>query len=163
MNQFGIRLMAHGYRALGGRLQIVPMGRGVSTYRGGNYCGPGWGFFREDAEQGKLPPAAFDVIDEACRIHDSCYERHGYFTKACNDRLAGGLGSYHHRSEFDSRSAGRCRSHGRRVSDRSDVDRSDRRIVSRPESRAGTCLAGADVDGSGYPELRTPPDEALKR
>lgn len=59
---------------------------GTSTYKGGNYCGPGWGFTYQDILDGKIKkmPAAIDAIDEACKAHDDCYAEHGYFTQGCN-------------------------------------------------------------------------------
>lgn len=62
------------------------IGRGTSTYRGGNYCGPGWGFTYRDILDGKIAkmPAAVDAIDEACMLHDYCYAENGYFTQGCN-------------------------------------------------------------------------------
>lgn len=62
----------------------------TSTYRGGNFCGPGWGFTRQDVEAGKVAelPAAIDAIDAACQRHDQCYDDHGYFTRICNVSLA---------------------------------------------------------------------------
>lgn len=61
---------------------------GTSTYRGGNFCGPGWGITKKDVEAGKIMPAAIDAIDAACQHHDQCYDDHGYFTQKCNVRLA---------------------------------------------------------------------------
>lgn len=63
---------------------------GISTYYGGHYCGPGWGFVRADVESGRIRelPEAIDAIDAACKTHDQCYADHGYFTGACNQRLA---------------------------------------------------------------------------
>jgi hypothetical protein len=29
-------------------------------------------------------PQAIDAIDEACRMHDYCYEENGYLTQGCN-------------------------------------------------------------------------------
>ena len=62
------------------------VGKGTSTYKGGNYCGPGWGFTYKDILDGKIAkmPAAMDAIDEACKLHDYCYEENGYFTQGCN-------------------------------------------------------------------------------
>lgn len=61
-------------------------GRGVSTYKGGNYCGPGWGFTYKDILDGRIRqlPAAVDAIDEACKLHDYCYEENGHLTQGCN-------------------------------------------------------------------------------
>jgi hypothetical protein len=58
----------------------------VSTYKGGKYCGPGWGFTYKDILDGKIRqlPGAVDAIDEACKLHDYCYEENGYFTQGCN-------------------------------------------------------------------------------
>jgi hypothetical protein len=58
----------------------------TSTYKGGNYCGPGWGFTYKDILDGRVRqlPAAIDAIDEACKVHDYCYEENGYFTQGCN-------------------------------------------------------------------------------
>jgi hypothetical protein len=66
---------------------------GISTYQGGLYCGPGWGFTLEDVKSGRIQkmPQAIDAIDQACRIHDQCYADHGYFTASCNIALAGNL------------------------------------------------------------------------
>ena len=57
-----------------------------STYRGGNYCGPGWGFTYKDILDGTIAklPDAIDAIDEACKSHDYCYEENGYLTQGCN-------------------------------------------------------------------------------
>jgi len=68
-------------------------GGGVSTYRGGRYCGPGWGFTRDDVVSGRIRelPAAIDAIDAACRSHDQCYADRGYFTAECNRALASDL------------------------------------------------------------------------
>lgn len=62
------------------------VGQGVSTYQGGNYCGPGWGFTYKDILDGKIAqlPDAVDAIDEACKLHDYCYSENGYFTQGCN-------------------------------------------------------------------------------
>ena len=63
---------------------------GISTYRGGRYCGPGWGFTREDVWRGRIKelPAALDAVDAACQRHDQCYQDHGYFTYDCNIALS---------------------------------------------------------------------------
>jgi hypothetical protein len=65
-------------------------GGGVSTYIGGVYCGPGWGFTKEDVISGKIRslPKAIDAIDEACKHHDQCYQDYGYFWQSCNVGLA---------------------------------------------------------------------------
>ena len=60
---------------------------GVSTYEGGRYCGPGWGFTKAQAEAGWIGPKGVDAIDEACRAHDICYGTHGYLTQSCNIAL----------------------------------------------------------------------------
>lgn len=70
--------------------QFMPSG-GISTYRGGNFCGPGWGFTKQDVENGQIMPEAFDVIDAACQRHDQCYADYGYFTERCNVQLASEL------------------------------------------------------------------------
>lgn len=75
------------------RLEVRRMPKGgISTYRGGRYCGPGWGwsFVRKDVESGKIAhmPEAIDVIDDACRRHDQCYDDNGWFFRDCNVRLA---------------------------------------------------------------------------
>ncbi|GJD56739.1 hypothetical protein [Methylobacterium dankookense] len=59
---------------------------GVSTYKKGVYCGPGWGYTYRDILDGKIKtmPAAVDAIDNACKAHDECYAEHGYFTQGCN-------------------------------------------------------------------------------
>lgn len=61
-------------------------GIGTSTYRGGVYCGPKWGFTYKDILDGRIRdlPTAVDAIDEACKLHDYCYEENGYFTQGCN-------------------------------------------------------------------------------
>lgn len=53
------------------------------------YCGPGWGFTKEDVISGKIAemPEAIDEIDKACKVHDQCYADHGYFNQACNEQL----------------------------------------------------------------------------
>jgi hypothetical protein len=73
------------------KLEVKPMpGGGISTYRGGVYCGPGWGFTREDVLSGRIKemPAAIDAIDAACQRHDQCYADRGYFTYSCNMALS---------------------------------------------------------------------------
>jgi hypothetical protein len=42
----------------------------------GNWCGPGHG--------GGTP---IDGLDSACKIHDQCYEKNGYFDCDCDDQL----------------------------------------------------------------------------
>ncbi|WP_342165034.1 hypothetical protein [Methylobacterium sp. SD21] len=63
----------------------MPTG-GTSTYKGGLYCGPGWGFTYKDILDGKIKsmPKALDAIDEACKGHDECYDDNGYITAGCN-------------------------------------------------------------------------------
>ena len=58
----------------------------ASTYKGGSYCGPGWGFTYQDILDGRVRelPRAIDAIDEACKLHDYCYQENGYFTQGCN-------------------------------------------------------------------------------
>ena len=36
-------------------------------------------------------PKAIDAIDEACRLHDTCYEENGYLTQGCNLVLTANL------------------------------------------------------------------------
>lgn len=85
------------YQALGGRLtaEINPLGKqtGISTYRGGNYCGPAWGFTKADVGGGLMcaDVPAINEIDAACRRHDICYGKHGYLTRHCNTALASDL------------------------------------------------------------------------
>jgi len=76
------------------RLEWSGQGDGkTSTYSGGVYCGPGWGFVVQDVDSGKIAklPDAIDAIDRACKRHDQCYNDHGYFTRSCNLRLAADL------------------------------------------------------------------------
>jgi hypothetical protein len=72
------------------KLEVRRTEHGFSTYRGGLYCGPGWGFVRQDVLSGKIRemPAAIDAIDAACRTHDQCYNDFGYLTRSCNQALA---------------------------------------------------------------------------
>ncbi len=58
----------------------------TSTYKGGKYCGPGWGFTYQDILDGNIRelPQSIDAIDEACKMHDYCYHENGYFTQGCN-------------------------------------------------------------------------------
>jgi hypothetical protein len=67
----------------------MPAG-GISTYHGGAYCGPGWGFTADDVASGRLRelPHAIDAIDAACRRHDQCYADRGYFAQDCNLALS---------------------------------------------------------------------------
>jgi hypothetical protein len=46
----------------------------------------GWGFTYKDILDGTIRemPQAIDAIDEACRMHDYCYEENGYLTQGCN-------------------------------------------------------------------------------
>lgn len=62
------------------------VGKATSTYKGGSYCGPGWGFTYKDILEDRIAkmPAAIDAIDEACMLHDYCYSENGYFTQGCN-------------------------------------------------------------------------------
>lgn len=59
---------------------------GISTYKKGVYCGPGWGYTYKDILDGKISemPEAVDAIDRACQAHDVCYEENGYLTQGCN-------------------------------------------------------------------------------
>jgi hypothetical protein len=59
---------------------------GISTYKKGVYCGPGWGYTYQDILDGKIQtmPEAIDAIDAACRAHDECYAENGYLTQGCN-------------------------------------------------------------------------------
>lgn len=59
---------------------------GISTYKKGLYCGPGWGFTYQDVLDGKIKklPEAVDAIDAACKAHHQCYKDNGYFTQGCN-------------------------------------------------------------------------------
>lgn len=63
--------------------------KGLSVYRGGNYCGPGWGFTSQDVESGRIlrMPQAFDAIDQVCRLHDQCFADQGYFAISCDFAL----------------------------------------------------------------------------
>jgi hypothetical protein len=74
-------------------LQVKKTSNGYSTYRRGVYCGPGWGFTYQDLLDGtiKQMPRAIDAIDEACRLHDTCYQDNGYFTQGCNLVLSADL------------------------------------------------------------------------
>ncbi len=61
----------------------------LSTYQGGNYCGPSWGGssnagLNSATSNLRLP---FDAIDESCRDHDQCYSERGYFDRACDRAL----------------------------------------------------------------------------
>lgn len=53
----------------------------LSTYRGGNYCGPGWCGPNGATSGPRLPS---DAIDEKCRDHDQCYAERGYFDRECD-------------------------------------------------------------------------------
>ena len=81
------------YAAHTTRLEWASQASGVSTYRGGVYCGPGWGFTQEDIVSGRIRelPAALDAIDEACRRHDQCYADRGWLTLDCNVELSRSL------------------------------------------------------------------------
>jgi hypothetical protein len=59
---------------------------GYSTYRGGKYCGPGWGNTYQDILDGNASKleAASDAIDEACKAHDTCYQDNGWFAPEKN-------------------------------------------------------------------------------
>jgi len=52
----------------------------------GNWCGPG------HPKEG-TNPAPINQTDEACRIHDVCYQRHGYFNTVCDKNLIQALGA----------------------------------------------------------------------
>lgn len=74
-------------------LGVWRMSNGVSMYWGGNFCGPGWGYTRQDVENRTIAaiPEAVDAIDRACKAHDQCYADNGYFMKMCNVKLASDL------------------------------------------------------------------------
>lgn len=61
----------------------------LSTYRGGNYCGPGWGSTSSTRAHGAIsgPRLPSDAIDESCRDHDACYSERGYFDRECDVAL----------------------------------------------------------------------------
>lgn len=83
----GIMINAGNGREALSKLTISKKGKAaVSTYQGGNYCGPGWGFTYRDILDGKIQkmPQAVDAIDEACKAHDYCYQENGYLTQGCN-------------------------------------------------------------------------------
>lgn len=80
--------------AVGSKLELARQSSGgTSTYKGGNYCGPAWGYTYQDILDGKIKelPAAVDAIDEACKAHDYCYQENGYFTQGCNLVLSADL------------------------------------------------------------------------
>jgi len=74
------------------QFQIEPNG-GLSVYKPGYYCGPGWGFTKQDIVSGRIKqlPGAYDAIDNACKNHDQCYADNGYFSLSCDFRLVGNL------------------------------------------------------------------------
>jgi len=80
-------------RASATNLELKKTANGYSTYKSGVYCGPGWGFTYQDILDGKISqmPKAIDAIDEACRLHDTCYHENGYFTQGCNLVLSADL------------------------------------------------------------------------
>jgi hypothetical protein len=43
----------------------------------GNWCGPGC--------NGPEPP--IDDVDQCCQKHDLCYQRHGYFSCKCDEKI----------------------------------------------------------------------------
>lgn len=65
----------------------------MSVYRGGTYCGPGWGFTRQDLEAKNLTelPQALDAIDLACQAHDQGYKDNGYWDIASDKKLISDL------------------------------------------------------------------------
>ena len=80
-------MILRGYlRAINSRLQLRSARDGLSVYRDGIYCGPGWGFTIDDVKSGRIRemPEAFDAIDGACRLHDQCFMDHGYFSLSCD-------------------------------------------------------------------------------
>jgi len=46
----------------------------------GNYCGPKY------PPEG-TSPTPLDSVDTACKNHDKCYERYGYFDKMCDGNI----------------------------------------------------------------------------
>ena len=49
---------------------------GLKFPRHGNWCGPGHG-----------GGDTVDALDEACKRHDECYEKRGYFDCECDEQL----------------------------------------------------------------------------
>ena len=73
----GRTLMAHEItHTLQGGTGINRVVRRVAIPVYGNWCGPGHG-----------GGAEIDDIDEACHIHDNCYDARGYFNCACDGEL----------------------------------------------------------------------------
>jgi hypothetical protein len=74
-------------------LEIKRKGQGWSTYKNGVYCGPGWGYTVQDVLDDKIKnlPEAIDAIDEACKLHDTCYQENGWCTQGCNLVLTANL------------------------------------------------------------------------
>lgn len=48
----------------------------------GNWCGPG-----HPPKGTKPEPITIDALDEACKRHDECYEKRGYFSCFCDVQL----------------------------------------------------------------------------
>lgn len=55
----------------------------------GNWCGPN----HPIRKQGIEDPYVVDYVDRACKAHDICYERKGYFNCDCDTALVGSISS----------------------------------------------------------------------
>lgn len=55
----------------------------------GNWCGPNYPIRRK----GVTDPDVIDYVDSACKIHDACYEKKGYFNCECDMELLGSISS----------------------------------------------------------------------
>jgi hypothetical protein len=95
-----VKLVMAVYIKAGGRLQLdvknvslSPRSISISTYRGGAYCGPGWGFTIEEIKGKGIAsmPGTIDAIEAACKMHDACYARAGYFSEPCDQELVANM------------------------------------------------------------------------
>jgi hypothetical protein len=63
------------------RDRVVPQ-QSIPVY--GNHCGPG---------HGDPNAPAVDAVDAACKTHDACYDRRGYFDCQCDRQLIASMPS----------------------------------------------------------------------
>jgi hypothetical protein len=61
--------------------------KGISAKIYGNWCGPN----HPIRKPGAADPNVVDYLDTACKAHDLCYERKGYFNCECDMRLVGDI------------------------------------------------------------------------
>jgi|GEM_PF-6043171 len=61
--------------------------KGFSLKIYGNWCGPN----HPIRKPGATDPKVVDYLDRACKSHDLCYEKNGYFNCVCDMKLVGDI------------------------------------------------------------------------